>query len=295
MPIPITLAPVARPVALDGVELAASLSETARQIRIQDLTMVRHAGAGHIGGDFSAIDILTVLHGAVLDIAPDQADDPDRDRFILSKGHVAGAYYATLAAYGFLPVAQLATFLQPGTALGGHPDRQAVPAVEANTGPLGHGLPIGVGLAIAARLTERPYRVFVLVGDGELQEGSNWEAMITAAHHRLSNLTVIVDRNRLQQGARVEDTSGLEPLADKATAFGWQAITVDGHDHGQLVEVLSGPPMDGRPRFVIAETHKGHPISYMSDNVAWHHKVPDSDEFATALDELGAQVERIPT
>src|SRR6185437_3144020 len=184
-------------------EQIAHIAEAAKQIRIQDLKLVHYAGAGHIGGDFSAIDILATLYGAVLDVAPENVDDPERDRFILSKGHIAGALYVTLAAYGFIPVEDLATFLKPLSKLNGHPNRNYVRGVEATTGTLGHGLPIAVGHALSAKLDVSQRRTYVLVGDGELQEGSNWEAMMAASHHELDRLTVIVDRNRLQQGATV--------------------------------------------------------------------------------------------
>src|SRR5674476_828501 len=264
------------------------LREAARQIRLQDLAMVYHAGAGHIGGSFSAVDILTTLYGAVLDVAPDRVDDPDRDRFVLSKGHVAGMYYTTLAAFGFLPVADLATFLAPESRLNGHPNRLYVAGVEANTGPLGHGLPIAVGLAKSAVLTGSARRTYVLVGDGELQEGSNWEAMMAASQHRLDRLTLIVDRNRLQQGATTAETNDLNPLADKMTAFGLAVVEIDGHNHGALLDALSADPVPGKPTGIIAHTHKGHPISYMSDNVAWHHGVPNDEQYATAVAELEA-------
>ncbi|GAA2095435.1 transketolase [Microlunatus panaciterrae] len=265
----------------------AHLAELARQIRIQDLKLVHHAGAGHIGGDFSAIDILATLYAAVLNVDPGRPGDPERDRFFLSKGHVAGALYTTLAAVGFLPVTELATFLQPLSALNGHPNRTKVAGVEANTGPLGHGLPIAVGHAIAAKLDGSRRRTFVLVGDGELQEGSNWEAMMTAAHHALDNLVLIVDRNGLQQGATIAETNDLEPLPAKAAAFGFSVVELDGHDHGALLDALSAAPATpGRPTCVIARTHKGHPISFMSDNVNWHHRVPKATEFELALAEL---------
>ena len=270
-------------------EQVAHLAEAARQIRIQDLRLVHHAGAGHIGGDFSSIDILATLYGAVLDLTPDRVDDPERDRFILSKGHVAGALYTTLAAFGFLPVSQLWTFLQPLSALNGHPRKGKVPGVEASTGPLGHGLPIAVGHALSAKLDVSLRRTYVLVGDGELQEGSNWEAMMAASHHQLDRLTVIVDRNRLQQGATTKETNDLDPLPDKASAFGFAVMEVNGHDHGELLDALSSVPFrPGKPTFVIAHTHKGHPISFMSNNVLWHHRVPDAAEFEQALSELGA-------
>jgi transketolase len=267
----------------------AHIAEAARQIRIQDLKLVHHAGAGHVGGDMSAVDILATLYGAVLDVTPDTVDDPERDRFILSKGHVAGILYTTLAAFGFLPVEELATFLQPLSALNGHPNRTKVPGVEANTGPLGHGLPIAVGHALSAKLDVSRRRTYVLVGDGELQEGSNWEAMMAASHYELDRLTVIVDRNRLQQGATVRETNDLDPLDAKAAAFGFAVVEVNGHDHGELLDVLSAVPFrPGKPTFVIAHTHKGHPISFMSNNAAWHHRVPSAEELQDALNELDA-------
>ena len=267
----------------------AHIAEAARAIRIQDLKLVHYANAGHIGGDFSAIDILATLYGAVLNVTPDTVDDPERDRFFLSKGHVAGALYTTLAAFGFLPVDELATFLKPLSALNGHPNRNKVRGIEANTGPLGHGLPIAVGHALSAQLDVSRRRTYVVVGDGELQEGSNWEAMMAASQHELDRLTVIVDRNRLQQGATVRNTNDLEPLDQKAAAFGFAVVEVNGHDHGELLDVLSAVPFrPGKPTFVIAHTHKGHPISFMSNNVAWHHKVPSEAELQQALDELAA-------
>lgn len=267
----------------------AHIREGARLIRRRDLTMVHAAGLGHIGGEFSVIDVLATLYLHVLDISPDRLDDPERDRLILSKGHAAGALYATLAAAGLLDPAALDTFMQPASKLNGHPDRTKVRAVEANTGPLGHGLPIAVGTALAGKLDGSRRRTFVVLGDGELQEGSNWEALMTAAHYRLEHLTAIVDRNRLQQGARVAETNDLEPLADKARAFGWHTVEVDGHDHGALLDAFTRVPAAGRPTFVIAHTIKGHPITFMSDDVAWHHRVPNADQVAAALAELETQ------
>ncbi|HET7723572.1 MAG TPA: transketolase [Propionibacteriaceae bacterium] len=285
----VRLRPVCRPgPGTSREDLVAFLVDTARQIRLQDLALVHHAGAGHIGGDLSAADILTTLYGAVLDVAPERVNDPERDRFVLSKGHVAGMYYTTLAAFGFLPVDELATFLAPESRLNGHPNRLYVPGVEANTGPLGHGLPIAVGLALSGVLLGSARRTYVLVGDGELQEGSNWEAMMAASQYKLDRLTVIVDRNLLQQGATTAETNDLDPLADKLTAFGLAVTEVDGHDHGALLDVLSAEPVPGRPRGVIAHTHKGHPVSFMSDEVAWHHGVPDDDQYALAVSEIEA-------
>src|SRR3954452_17603808 len=205
------------------------LPEMARDVRRSIVTMIDRAQLGHIGGDLSVTDILVALFGAVLDVDPEQPDRPGRDRFVLSKGHCAGALYATLARCGFFPRGELGTFMAPLSMLNGHPDRKKVPGVETNTGPLGHGFPVAVGCALAGRLRGLPWRTFVVLGDGELQEGSNWEAAMTAAHHDLDRLTAIVDRNRLQQGARTEDTKQLEPLADKWRSFGFEVRTVDGH------------------------------------------------------------------
>src|SRR5919197_4483026 len=198
----------------------AGLAQMAADVRRTVLTMIDRAQLGHIGGDLSVTDILVTLFGGVLDVDPARPDRPDRDRFILSKGHCAGALYATLARCGFFPAAELSTFMAPLSALNGHPNRTKVPGVETNTGPLGHGFPVAVGCALAARLRGLAYRTFVVLGDGELQEGSNWEAAMTAAHYELDNLTAIVDRNRLQQGARTEDTKSLEPLDAKWASFG---------------------------------------------------------------------------
>jgi transketolase len=256
-------------------------------VRRRDLQTVFGAKLGHVGGEMSATDILVTLYFAVLRVDPERPNDPDRDRFILSKGHSAVALYTTLAHRGFIPMEQLDTFAQPLSKLNGHPDRNKVPGVETNTGPLGHGLPVAVGAALAAKLQDASWRVFALTGDGELQEGSNWEAAMSAAHYKLDNLTVIVDRNRLQQGDWTEQTMGLEPLADKWRAFGWSVTEVDGHNIPQLLDTFARLPLEaGKPNCVIAHTHKGQGISFMRDKAAWHHKVPSADDLATAIQEL---------
>jgi transketolase len=270
-------------------QVLAHLREGARAVRRRDIAMVRAAGLGHIGGEYSVTDILVTLYLAVLNVSPEQvADrDPERDRLILSKGHAAAALYSTLAAAGLLDPASLDTFMQPLSQLNGHPARTKIDAVEASTGPLGHGLPIAVGTAIAGELDGSSRRTFVILGDGELQEGSNWEALMTAGSRGLSRLCVVIDRNRLQQGARVAETNDLEPLADKLRAFNFEVLEVDGHDHGSLLDAFAAVPAASRkPTAVIAHTVKGHPISFMSDDVAWHHKVPSPEQVATALTEL---------
>jgi transketolase len=278
------------PAAASRQQVVAHLAEAARLVRRRDIQMVRAAGLGHIGGEFSVIDILVTLYLAAMNTTPDRLDDPDRDRFILSKGHAAAALYTTLAIAGFLPPEQLSSFMKPLSQLNGHPARTKVAGVEASTGPLGHGLPIAVGTTFAGKLDGSVRRTFVVVGDGELQEGSNWEALMTAGNHRLDHLCVIVDRNRLQQGARVADTNDLEPLADKLRAFNYEVVEVNGHDHGALLDAFAAVPAhSGRPTAVIAQTIKGYPISFMSDNVAWHHKVPSVEQVAQALAELVAR------
>ena len=264
-----------------------ALRDIARSIRKQDLEMIFKAGAGHIGGELSCIDILTALYFEVLNYDPQNPKDPNRDRFILSKGHSAAALYVTLSNAGFFDARELSTFLQPNSRLSGHPDCTKVPGVETNTGPLGHGLPVGVGSAIAAKLSQQSRKIYVLCGDGELQEGSNWEAAMSAAHYRLDNLILIVDRNRLQQGAGTEETNALEPLADKWLAFGWSVEQIDGHQTKLIGDTLRHAPFStGKPTCVIANTNKGQGISFMQDNVTWHHKVPNEQQYQQAMTDL---------
>ena len=261
------------------------LAEFARELRTRVVTTIGGAGLGHVGGDFSVADILAVLFGDVLRVDPHDPAWPQRDRFIMSKGHAAVSLYTVLAMRGFISDEELATFAQPMSRLSGHPNRTKVPGVETNTGPLGHGFPVAVGMAIGARLGGESWRTFVVVGDGELQEGSNWEAAMLAGHRRLSNLTLVIDRNGLQQGARTEDTNGLEPLDDKFRAFGWDVVEVDGHDLDALRTALTTP--QERPLAVIARTVKGKGVSFMEDIAAWHHKVPSAEQVAAAVEELG--------
>jgi transketolase len=270
-----------------GADIGTFLAEASRLVRRRDIQMVRAAGLGHIGGEFSVIDILVTLYLHSMNVSPDALNDPDRDRLILSKGHAAAALYTTLAIAGYLPPKQLETFMKPMSMLNGHPANTKIAAVEASTGPLGHGLPIAVGIALAGKIDGSPHRTFVVVGDGELQEGSNWEGFMAAGHHGLAGLCVVVDRNRLQQGALVADTNDLEPLAEKLRAFGLEVVEVDGHDHTALAAAFAAvPAASGRPTAVIAHTEKGHPISFMSNDVAWHHKVPSHEQVTLALTEL---------
>jgi transketolase len=261
------------------------LQRAATHIRRSIVTTIGTAKLGHVGGDLSVTDILTTLFFSVLRYDANEPAWADRDRFILSKGHCAVALYSTLALAGFIPEALLPTFAAPLSALNGHPNRRKIPGVESNTGPLGHGLPVGVGCAIAAKLAGSQRRTYVVLGDGELQEGSNWEAAMAASHRSLSGLTAIVDRNRLQQGAKTEDTNSLEPLAAKWASFGWDVFEVDGHDYDALFAAFSAPP-ESKPRCVIANTHKGRGVSFMEDGVEWHHKVPSPEQVELALAEF---------
>jgi transketolase len=271
-------------------ERAAHVRARANWMRQRLLKMIVDAGQGHPGGDLSASDIVACLYFDILRIDSANPNAPDRDRFILSKGHCTGALYTALAGAGFFPEAELDTYLKPESRLNGHPNRVYLPGVETNTGPLGHGFPVGVGVAVAGQIDGAGYRVFVLTGDGELQEGSMWEAAMFAGHRKLGNLTVIVDRNRLQQGARTEETNALEPLADKWRAFGWDVVEVDGHDVIALLKAFddAAQPRD-KPRVLIANTFKGNGVSYMRDQAGWHHGVPNADQLAQAIAELEAE------
>jgi transketolase len=265
-----------------------TLRRRAYEIRQRNLVMIHEAGGGHTGGDLSAADILAALYlSGVLRVDPKNPRDPDRDRFFMSKGHCSGLLYTTLAFAGFFPEAELSTFMQPLSRLNGHPSVH-VPGVEANTGALGHGLPMAVGAALAAKMDGATWRTFVLTGDGELQEGSNWEAAMAAAQYQLDNLTLIVDRNRLQMVDWTERIISLEPLADKWRAFGWSVREIDGHDHAEIVQTLTAIPSEaGKPNCLIAHTHKGQGVSFIKDRAGWHHRVPTEEELAAALVELG--------
>lgn len=273
--------------AMPPEQLAPLLADIATGIRRDIVRTIQQAGIGHIGGDLSVTDILVAAYWGVMSVNPLDPSDPNRDRFILSKGHCAAALYSTLASAGFFPHDALSTFAKPLSALNGHPNRVKVPGVETNTGPLGHGFPVAAGCALGARLSGADYRTIVVMGDGEMQEGSNWEAAMTAGHYELSSLTAIVDRNRLQQGDRTEDTKTLEPLHDKWASFGFETRRIDGHDYVALLEAL-GPSTTGKPVAIVADTIKGKGVSFIEDRVEWHHKVPSDDQVQAALEELSA-------
>ncbi len=268
------------------VEHQAELAALAKAIRLDTLTMVHRAKASHVGSCFSTAEILAVLYGDVLRVDPKNPRWADRDRFILSKGHAAAIVYAVLAERGFFPRRDLTEYCVDGSSLTGHLSHH-VPGVEISTGSLGHGLPIGCGMALAAKRAGRPYRVFVLLSDGELDEGSNWEAILFAPQHRLDNLVAIVDYNKIQAFGMVQEVLDLAPLADKFRAFRWGVREVDGHDVSALSELVHQAPFEaGRPSVLIAHTVKGKGVSFMENQLAWHAKSPNAEQLAQAIREL---------
>ena len=245
------------------------------------------AGSGHIGGSVSAADLLAALYFHYLSLRPEEPDWPERDRFVLSKGHANGALAAVLAQAGFFPDSHLDEFYGYQTLMGMHPDIKLA-GVEMSTGGLGHGLSVGVGMALGARLQKRQSRTVVMVGDGELQEGSNWEAAMAAAHLKLSGLTAIIDYNKVQQSGHVQDVLGLEPLADKWRAFGWSVRELDGHDMAEIVATLDALPFAAdTPSLMIAHTIKGKGVSFAEDTHLWHQNMVTDEIYQKALDELG--------
>ncbi len=268
-------------------DTVALIREKALWMRRRAMRMVYEKGLGHIGGDLSATDIVATLYFGVLKHDPARPDWPDRDRFIMSKGHATGVIYTALAAAGYWPEAWLDTYMGDHSKLNGHPNRQYLAGVEANTGPLGHGFPIALGIAIGGQIAGKEYRTFVLTGDGEQQEGSNWEAAMTAGYRKVKNLTLIIDRNHLQQGQGTEETTGLAPLGEKYRAFSFEVVEVDGHDHAALIDVLGAPVgARTRPLCVIANTTKGKGVSFMEGLAKWHHGVPTAAQYEQAMKEL---------
>lgn len=256
------------------------------------LSIIHGAGAGHTGGSLSCTDILNVLYNHVMNVDAANPNWPGRDRYIHSKGHSVEALYTVLADKGFFPAEKLATMGRAGSHWVGHPTRK-VPGVEQNTGALGHGLSVAVGMAIAAKLDNLPTRVYTLMGDGELTEGSIWEASMSAAFYKLDNLTVIIDRNTLQITGRTEHVMALEPLAERFGAFGFAVRTVDGNSIPELVNVFAQAPFaPGKPSLIIARTTKGKGVSFVEDAAEWHHHVPDAAELAAGLAELDQAEQR---
>lgn len=260
----------------------------ALRLRRHVVRMCAAGGSSHVGSGLSMADIIAVLYGRVLRIDPADPEWPGRDRFILSKGHAGACVYAALAERGFMPLEALDLHYRNGSVLSGHVSHKGVPGVELSTGSLGHGLGVGVGMAMQLRRAGGTQRVYVVLSDGECDEGSNWEAILFAAHHRLSNLCAVVDYNKLQSLGPVAETLGLEPFADKWRAFGWSVVEVDGHDHVGLREAFTAAAKADRPACIIAHTIKGRGVSFMEGQVLWHYRTPAGDELAAALRELEA-------
>ena len=261
--------------------------QLANNIRKHAVTMTSLGGSSHIGSILSIADILAVLYGSVLQVKAEEPRWIDRDRFILSKGHAGAGVYAALAESGFIPVDKLKTHYQDGSDLSGHVSHKGIPGVEFSTGSLGPGLPVATGMALAAKINKNKHRVVVLMSDGECDEGSNWEAILFAAHHKLNNLVAIIDRNRLQSIHSTEDTLSLEPFPDKWKSFGWEVVEVDGHSHEEIFNACSNiNTPQNKPLCVIANTTKGKNVSFMENNVLWHYRSPQGDEYKAAMLEL---------
>jgi transketolase len=270
-----------------AAEKLAELKQHASNIRQEIVKMVAAANSGHPGGSLSAADILTVLYFHEMNVDPANVNDPNRDRFILSKGHASPVLYATLAEKGYLPKEELATFRKINSRLQGHPSKKLLPGVEQSTGSLGQGLSAANGMALAARLDKRDYRVYALLGDGEIQEGMVWEAAMAAGHYKLDNLVAILDYNHLQIDGNVEEIMNVGPVADKFRAFNWHVIEVDGHNLEEIIAALEeARTVKGKPTFIVAHTVKGKGVSYMENVCGWHGVAPNEEQLAQALAEL---------
>jgi transketolase len=270
------------------------LTKKSVEYRKNILKYIFHANAGHTGGSLSCIDILNVLYNHVMNVSPENFASPDRDRYIQSKGHSVEALYVVLADKGFFPEADLETLCKYKSHYIGHPTRK-VKGVEQNTGALGHGLSISVGTALSAKLDSKNFRVFTLLGDGELPEGSNWEAALTASHYKLDNLCAIIDHNKLQITGPTSQVCNTDPIDKKFESFGWSVRHIDGHDYEALIKTFEALPFErGKPSLVIAHTVKGKGVSYMENNIKWHHGVPDEKQYEVALNELDGAMITVP-
>ncbi len=259
----------------------------AKKIRLDALRMTSKGGSSHIGSVFSMADILAVLYGKIMNVDPKNPSWEYRDRFILSKGHAGAGVYAALAESGFFPVERLDTHYQNGSFLSGHVSHKGIPGVELSTGSLGHGQSVGAGMAFSAKLDDKNHKVFVVMSDGENDEGSTWEAVLFAAHHKLDNLVIIIDYNKLQSMKATNETLNLEPLADKWTSFGWAVREVDGHNHDDMIKVFSNLPFEkGKPSCLIAHTVKGRGVSFMENNIVWHYRTARGADYENAKKEL---------
>ncbi len=268
-------------------KLNNELKTKAKEIRKKILNMVMKSGGAHIGPAYSIVEILTALYFKGLRIDPNNPNWEERDRFILSKGHGCAALYVVLTEKGFFPEKELDKFCKKEGILGGHPERDKIPGVEASTGSLGHGLSIGVGMALVGKFDQKNYRVFVLLGDGECQEGSVWEAAMSAAQFRLDNLIAIVDYNKLQAIGAIDEIISLKPLKEKWSSFGWSIKEIDGHNFGEILPTLKLVPFEkGKPSLIVAHTVKGKGVSFMENKIIWHFRLPNQTELKQALEEL---------
>ncbi len=266
------------------------LKEKAKEIRIDIIRQIHAAASGHPGGSLPAADIITYLYFSEMNIDPSQPDLPDRDRFVLSKGHAAPAVYAALAERGYFDKKELLTLRQIGSMLQGHPDRKKVPGIDMSTGSLGQGISAAVGMAMAAKLDKASYRVYALLGDGELQEGLVWEAAMSAAHYGLDQLTAFVDWNGLQIDGKNEDVMTVTPVDEKFRSFGWDVQVIDGHDFAAIAQAVEqAKQVKGKPQAIIARTVKGKGVSFMENEAGWHGKAPDDAQAKQAVEELGGE------
>jgi transketolase len=274
----------------DRTELVKELEDQAREVRRAVLRMTHAAGSGHPGGSLSATDVLVTLFFHELNINPSEPKWPDRDRFVLSKGHAAPALYATMARRGFFPVEELMSLRKMGSRLQGHVDAATLPGIEASTGCLGQGLSMAVGMALDARLAGRRSRIYAMIGDGESQEGQTWEALMAGAHYKLDNMVAVLDRNGIETDGPTEEIMALEPVDDKMRAFNWHTIVVDAHSFPQILDALDeARRTKGKPTMIVAKSVKGKGVSFMENKAAYHGKPPSSEELVKGLRELGVE------
>ena len=266
----------------------------AANVRKHALTGVYNAASGHPGGSLSIADVLALLYFEVMNVDPKDPKNPDRDRFVLSKGHCAPALYGVLAEKGFFPKEDTATLRKTGSYLQGHPDMKGIPGVDMSSGSLGQGISAANGMALAGKIDNKDYRVYTILGDGELQEGQVWEAAMYAAHYKLDNLTAFVDFNGLQIDGNVADVMSPLPIDQKFAAFGWNVIVCDGHDFNELLDAInSAKETKGKPTMIVMKTVKGKGVSFMENNAGWHGNAPNEEQYNQAIEEINAEIERI--
>lgn len=264
------------------------LKAVAKEVRKDIVTMITEAASGHPGGSLSAVEIITTLYFNEMNVNVEHKDDPDRDRFVLSKGHAAPALYSVLAEKGFFAKSELMGLRKLGSMLQGHPNMNCVPGIDMSTGSLGQGISAAVGMALAGKLDEKEYRVYSLLGDGELAEGQVWEATMSAAHYKLDNLTAFVDHNGLQIDGKVSQVMGSDPVDAKFAAFGWNVISIDGHDFVEIINAIEeAKKTKGKPTVIICETIKGKGVSFMENEASWHGSAPTKEQCQKAINEIG--------